>query len=167
MVISGGPKKKTDRGQLGIQQGAPIKGSDREFVVLVLAGGKGEINVNIGRIVLQSESSQKFLLSFRELFLAQQGLSQATMQFGVLGLGCDQSAICVFREIIFSGTRIKVSNFALRVGVRGGEFQRSLDFRDGVVLLPLRGQYAPQLEMNASVIGALGGELAQQGLSVA
>ena len=47
------------------------------------------------------------------------------MQFGIIRLSGDQSAICDFGEIILSGTGVKVSNFALGVGVCGREFQRS------------------------------------------
>src|ERR1039458_2979755 len=50
VVISGGPKKETDRGHLRIYHGAPIEGSDCKFVVLVLAGRKGKIDIDIGPI---------------------------------------------------------------------------------------------------------------------
>ena len=65
------------------------------------------------------------------------------MQFGVFRLSSDQRAIGCFREIVFSGARIKVGEFALRVRVRGGEFQRSLELRDGVVFLALRASTRP------------------------
>ena len=39
------------------------------------------------------------------------------MQLGIIGVRREQYAICGFREIIFSGTGVKVGNFALRVCV--------------------------------------------------
>ena len=79
----------------------------------------------------------------------------------------DQRAIGCLREIILSGEHIKVGEITLRVGVGRGEFQRSLEFRHSVVFLSLRSKDAPQLEMNVGVIGALGGQSAQQGFCFA
>ncbi len=79
----------------------------------------------------------------------------------------DQAPICSFRQIIFPGARIKVGEIALRVGVTGRKFHASLDLRNGVVFLPLRREYAPQLEMNAGVIGPFSGQPAQQWLGIA
>lgn len=55
VIIGGGPQKKTDRGQVRIQYSAPIQCADCKFVVLVLARGKGQIDVDVGRIALQPE----------------------------------------------------------------------------------------------------------------
>jgi len=84
------------------------------------------------------------------------------MQFGVIRVSGEQRAIGSLREVILSGDRIKVGEITLRLGVGRGEFQSSLEFRDGVVFLALRGEYAPQLEMKAGVIGAPGGQPVQQ-----
>ena len=48
VVISGGAKKKTRGGHLRIEQGAAIESPDRQLVVLVLAGCKSQIDVDIG-----------------------------------------------------------------------------------------------------------------------
>src|ERR1700677_1330546 len=69
MIISGGANKKTDRRPVRTQCGAPTEGPNREIVVLVLASRKGQIDVNIRRIALQSQCHQQFLLRFRELLL--------------------------------------------------------------------------------------------------
>src|SRR5664279_4118682 len=87
VIISGGPKKETDRRHLRIEHGSPVERSDCELVVLVLAGRKGQIDVYIRRSALQAERHQKLLLRLGEFFLTQQCLSQAAMQFGILRLG--------------------------------------------------------------------------------
>src|SRR5580658_7878767 len=76
VIISGGPNKETENGHLPIQQRAPIERSDREFVVLVLARRKGQIDVHIWPVPLQSNRDQKFLFGFGEFFLPQQSLTQ-------------------------------------------------------------------------------------------
>ena len=157
MIVGRGPKKEADRRHV-LELGARVGSPDDEFVVLILARDKSQVRVDVRPVGLQLSCGHEFLLRFREFLLTQQSLAKPAVQLGIFRMRAEQCAIDRLRQIILSGTYIEVYNFALRVRVRGGQFQRRLEFRDGIVLLALCDQHAPQLKMNGGVIGALGGE---------
>jgi len=89
------------------------------------------------------------------------------MQVGVIGLSCNQRPVGGFREIVLSGVGIKVGKVALGSRVFRGKLERRLEFGYGVILLSFSRKHTAELDIEARILGAIGGQAAEQGLGIA
>ena len=65
------------------------------------------------------------------------------MQFRVVRMCRDQSAIDGFGLIVLPGTGKEVGQFPLCIGIVWRKFQRGLKFRDGIIFFPCTAKTRP------------------------